>query len=332
MKFCEFLKGIDFFGKNPEFYIKGKPKLITFIGRIFTPIFLIIYIIIFCYKLYRMIQRVDFTIYESYSNADKISVKLTDENFSLLFAVYNEQYEPFIDERIYYPKAYFIDEEMEEIKIERCNINKINSKFRQYFQESNISNYYCLNNINYNFIPYMNSLIFKILPCKNNTGNNNHCKSKEIIEENLNERYFKIYFQDILLTPINYISPAKERYNFLDTNIFKNTGQYLYTEMQLVKIETSTNIIGFDFLTQSKVEDFIKFDNVEIIPYPGYNLDDETNNFPILIFEFLLNDKIMHEKRQYLQLIDILGEIGGLMEIIYSFFSIISSLFVNILY
>ena len=40
MELCEFLKGIDFFGKLPEFYIKGRPKQVTIIGRIFTIIFI----------------------------------------------------------------------------------------------------------------------------------------------------------------------------------------------------------------------------------------------------------------------------------------------------
>jgi len=31
MSFFEFLKRIDFFGKEPEFYFKGKPKQVTII-------------------------------------------------------------------------------------------------------------------------------------------------------------------------------------------------------------------------------------------------------------------------------------------------------------
>ena len=102
--------------------------------------------------------------------------------------------------------------------------------------------------------------------------------------------------------------------------------------MQIVKIATSTNIIGFDFLTEPKIEEFIKFDNEVILPFPGYNYDDEESTYPRTIFELKLNDKIMREKRQYVQLIDVLGEIGGFMEIIYSFFSLICSLIVDILY
>ena len=101
MAFCEFLKELDFFGKEPEFYIKGKPKQVTLLGRIFTIIFFIIYIIIFCYKLYRMSHRVDVTIYDSYSSTEESpKVKIAQENFTLVFAVLDENEFPFIDEGI----------------------------------------------------------------------------------------------------------------------------------------------------------------------------------------------------------------------------------------
>ena len=42
--------------------------------------------------------------------------------------------------------------------------------------------------------------------------------------------------------------------------------------------------------------------------------------------------KVLTEKRQYTQLIDILGDVGGLMEILYSFLNIMTSLVTEILY
>ena len=54
---CDFIREIDFFGKLPEFYINGKPKQASILGRILTIIFIIIYLIIFIYKLYRISQR-----------------------------------------------------------------------------------------------------------------------------------------------------------------------------------------------------------------------------------------------------------------------------------
>ena len=184
----------------------------------------------------------------------------------------------------------------------------------------------------FTLLAYMNSIKLQLFPCKNGTENNYNCKPKEIIEEYLKGKNLEIDFEDILITPFNYDSPVKERINLIYTTIFKTFGQYLFTEMHLVNIETSTNIFGFNFLTNPKVDHFIKYDSLEIIPQPGYNLDDETNNYPIVEIEFQLNDKILLEKRQYIQLIDVLGEVGGLMEIIFSFFGVICSFVTDILY
>ena len=99
-----------------------------------------------------MSQRVDITFYDSYSNTDEISdIKMTSENFSLIFAVYDDYGEPFIDESIYYPKAYISDDEIEEIKVERCTPDKLGSKYQQLEGDSDIDNYYCLSDINYIF-------------------------------------------------------------------------------------------------------------------------------------------------------------------------------------
>ena len=126
----------------------------------------------------------------------------------------------------------------------------------------------------------------------------------------------EINFEDILIAPLDFDNPIKERINYIFTTIFKIFGQYLYTEMQLVNIETSKNILGLDFLANPKLDEYIKYYSVEILPQPGYDLNDEGNNNPICEIEFQLNDKILLEKRQYVQLIDILGEVGGLMEFI----------------
>ena len=333
MSFLKILKEIDFFGKSPEFYINGKPKKISYIGRIFTFIFIIIYIIIFVYKLYRMFRRVDITFYDSYSYADKIpSIQITNENFYLIFTLSDGDYQPFIDETIYHPIAYFIDEEIEEIQLERCNLEKIGSKYRSFFNDYQLDNYYCLKNVNYTFKSYSNSIKIKLFPCKNNTENNNHCKPKEIIDEYLNGRDFTVYFEDILITPLNYNSPVKESINQVFTTIYKTFGQYVYLEMELVNIETLTNIIGFEFLSNPKYEEFIKYYSIQFIPQPGYDLNDESNDYPVCEIEFQLNDKILYEKREYIKFIDILGEVGGFMEIIYSFFGFICNFIVTYLY
>ena len=333
MEFCRAFKKIDFFGKEPEFYLKGRSKLTSWFGRIFTYIFIILYIVIFAYKLYRMYQRVDITFYDSYSNTDEVpEIRVTQDNFSLVFAIFDGDGKPFINERIYYPTAYFNGEEQQNINIEVCNPDKINPKYIEYLKDYDISHFYCLTDIDHIFKPYINSLVVEIYPCKNEEGHTDQCDPNEDIDAALNERIFMVYFEDIILTPLNYDDPIKERINYLSSDIYKVVGQYLYTELQLVKIETSTNIIGFEFLTEPKLEEFVKFDKELSYTYPGYDLDDEENEEPSNVFEIQLNDKVLLEKRQYIKLIDVLGEIGGLMEMVDSLFTVICSVVVNILY
>ena len=333
MEFWEFIKGIDFFGKEPDFYIKGRQKHVTIIGRIFTYVFIMLYITIFSYKLYRMTQRVDITFYDSYSNADEIpSIKITPENFTLVFTLLDEDGEPFIDDTIYYPEAYFFDNDYQEIKIERCDPNKLKTEFLEYLDYRDIDSYFCLNDINYELKPFLNSLRLEIYPCIDASEDDDYCESREFLDDYLSNLLLMVYIEDINLTPLNFTHPVKKKISSLNTEIFKNLGQYLHSQMQLVKIETGTNIIGFDFLTEPKVEEFIKYDKEVILPYPGYNLDDVDNTYPTTIFEIQLNDRILLEKRTYVQLIDVLGEIGGFMEIMSSFFAVICSVIVDMLY
>ena len=236
-----------------------------------------------------MSQRVDITFYDSYSNTNEIpTIQITQDNFTLVFTILDEFGEPLIDEKIYYPEAYFSGEEVEDIKIEKCDPDKVNSNYKEYFGDD-LKKYYCFTDFNYSLLPNMNSLRISIFPCRNEDEYDEHCGSPEFIQEYLNNMLFIIYFQDIMLTPLDYESPVKERITFLNTEIFKHLGQYLHTEMQLVNIETSTNIIGFDFLTEPRVEEFIKFYKEVVLPFPGDNLEDENDYYPLSLFEIQLN-------------------------------------------
>ena len=79
---CKILKEVDMFGKEPELYYKGKPKKTSWIGRILSFSFIIIYFAFFVYKLIRMLKKTDCTFYDSFTYAPKPpSVKITNEIF-----------------------------------------------------------------------------------------------------------------------------------------------------------------------------------------------------------------------------------------------------------
>ena len=106
----KFILNIDLFGKVPKLYYKGNKKRKTFLGSISTILYILIYIGFFIYKINRMQKKIDLNLYETYIYSDGIpSIELNNENFyggfALLHPITNKAY---IDETIYYPKAYFI--------------------------------------------------------------------------------------------------------------------------------------------------------------------------------------------------------------------------------
>ena len=106
---CRYLKEVDMFGKEPELYYKGSSKKTSWMGRIFSRLFVLVYFAFFIYKLIRMLQKKDVTFYDTFTYAPEPSqVKITNENFYGGFGIENpETYDTFIDESIYFPKAYF---------------------------------------------------------------------------------------------------------------------------------------------------------------------------------------------------------------------------------
>ena len=46
---CKFIDDIDLFGKEPELYFKGNSKRTSWVGRIFTFLYILIYVAFFVY-------------------------------------------------------------------------------------------------------------------------------------------------------------------------------------------------------------------------------------------------------------------------------------------
>ena len=59
---CDVISEFDLFGKEPEFYYKGRPQRSSWFGQIFSVLYIILYIAFLVYKLVRMIQKVDIPI------------------------------------------------------------------------------------------------------------------------------------------------------------------------------------------------------------------------------------------------------------------------------
>ena len=270
-----FIKEIDIFGKEPKLYFKGKERKTTWYGSFFTIFYLTIYFAYFTYKLLRMLKKNDVTFYDSFEYLDgPPSIHLTKEKFTGGFALEDpETYDQFIDETIYYPKAYFKTQvrsgglwhiETKELELERCRTESFGEDFQDSLIDS-IENLYCFKDLDVTLegsFSYDTYSYFAVdfYPCKNTTENNNHCKTREELDYYLMNTYVCFELEDAQLTPTNYSKPVHGRNNDIYYTVGKKLFQEVHIFFQLVHIQTDLDIIGFDEFPNIKEEKLIKYD------------------------------------------------------------------------
>ena len=258
---CQYWKEIDMFGKVPDIYYKGRPKKTSWIGRILSILFVIVYISFFIYKLVRMLQKKDITFYDRFSYLKEPSkVRITNENFYGGFALEDPvTYDAFIDEGIYIPKAYFKRAEKKgdkfiwdvvELELEQCKLEKFGSIYQENYKTKNLSNYYCIKNMDFFLEGHFSYdlysfLYFEFFPCVN-TSEKQNCKPIETIDKFLKSTFVQFQWQDIELNSKNYSFPINPRSVDVYTTVGKRLFKEIHAFFQVVQIETDLDFIGFD--------------------------------------------------------------------------------------
>lgn len=343
---CRIFKEIDMYGKEPELYYKGRSKKTSWIGRIFTFLFIFLYIAIVIYKVVKTIKKNDVTFFDTFIYEDKPpSIQLSSEKFYGGFALEDPNtYDAYIDEGIYFPKAYFkkterkgsdFEWDIKEIELERCKLEKFGSRFKDSFKTKALNNYYCFKDMDYTLEGHFSydrySFFFiQFFPCVNTTENQK-CKPPEEIDFDLKNTFINLEMQDIELTPKNYNQPIRGR----DVDIFTTVGKRLFREIhvfyQIVNIETNLDFIGLDEYENIKSESYLKYDEMLVMSnFLETNIYETGESFCDVTIK--LSDNVRTERREYTKLLTILGDVGGLMEVLFSLFRILCSFSVDILY
>ena len=344
--YCLLLKDLDMFGKEPTLYYKGRTKKTSLLGNIFTFCFIFLYFALFLYKLIRMIRKSDVSFYDTYTyEAEPPALNLTNNYFYGGFALeHPETYDVFIDEGIYYPKAYFKKAERKgqkfewtttEIELERCKLEKFGSFYQETFKLKPLDNYYCFKNVNFTLEGYFTYDLYsffyiQFFPCVNTTEKHN-CKPIEEIDFYLKSTFVSFLMENIELTPKNYYSPVKAKNEDIFTTINKNLNREVHAYFQIVKIETDMDIFGFDEFENFKTEVFLKYDEMVIMDQM-IESDIYKTGESFCDFTLKLSELVRTKRRTYTKLITILGEIGGFVEIFYTLFRVLSSFSADILY
>ena len=214
------------FGKEPDLYYKNKPKKTSWIGRIFTVAFVVIYFAFFVYKLFRMLKKTDVTFYDTFTYAPKPSaVKITRDNFYGGFALEDPiTYDVFIDEGVYFPKAYFKRAErkgekfvwdIKELELERCKLEYFGLLYQEKFKSKTLDNLYCFKEMDFIFEGHFSYDLYsffyiQFFPCVNSSIKHD-CKPPDVIDYYLKNTFVSFQLQDIELTPNNYETPFRPR-------------------------------------------------------------------------------------------------------------------------
>ena len=344
----KFIQEIDLFGKEPKLYYKEKPKRKTYFGSLTTITFIVIYIAFFVYKINKMLKKVDVSFYETYVYTGVPEIELTNDNFYGGFALGNPlTRKTFKDESIYFPNVTLIyakkinnewKYDAKHLNLETCQLDKFGSKHREVFKDVPLDDLYCLKNDDANFEKlrgYMTSndysyIQIDFIPC-NNLISNITCKPQEVLEPFFLNTFIEFKMQDLELTPQIYKTPVQFERKDIQGVAFKNLYQKIYTHLQIVNIETDEDILGFkDF--QIRNEKYLKYDESFVHTNPREKDIYNTPGEPLCTVIIQLAGKVLTQKRTYPKIIDVLGEVGGFMEVIYSFFKVILILITDILY
>ena len=348
--FCiPIIKKIDLYGKEPDFYYKNNLNKTTWIGRIFTFLYFGVYAAFFVYKIVRMARRKDVTFYDTNFNGGEIpSIHLSKEIFNAALAFDNITTNvPFLDGRIYTISGkYFVQTKENEklnineynIPFRKCEVSDFGSNYQNIMTKKNISQMLCPSHVDlvlegYYTMEKYSYIKINFQRCVNTTENNNHCLPNNIIDKILAINKIDTKLQDIELMPQDYENPVRFLEREITGTSFKGLFPQITVEMQIVIIETDNNIIGFEGLSNLKIDKYLKYDSKTINAIP---MESVISTFGVSInlneITFQLSPNILYQKRTYTQLIDVLGDVGGLMEIINMIFSVICSIVVNMLY
>ena len=340
----DFLTDFDLFGKTPELYYNGKSKKSSTFGIVLTIIYIILYIAFLIYKLVRMFKRIDMTFYDSYTFKGLPSIKLTNNEFYGGFGMGGR-----IDEQMYYltvnyvrqakVNGVWVEEENRELETEICRFEMFGPDYQEIFADQPLKNYYCIKDVKdlvlegYSNLERYSYFNVKFYPCVGVTKDGIPCYDYNTKKLFFTQNVIELKLQDNDLNPEDYKMPVARRQVDMNSPVFKDIFQLIYSYIQIVNIETDEDITGLNFFTDTiRKEQYTRYDESFIITSPLFFGDILNTGGPIADVTLQLAAKVLTEKRQYTQLIDVLGDVGGLMEILYSLFSVVSSLVTEILY
>jgi hypothetical protein len=345
---CKTLEDIDLFSKSPDIYYKGKPQKSSIFGRILTISYGVIYAAFFIYKIVRMALKIDVSFIETQTWTGEIpSLRLNNNHFYGGFALMNPlTFKPFIDESIYYTEAIFrtgIKKNSESdftwedrvLEVEPCQLEKFGKDFRDLFK-GKVDGLYCLKDVDvtiqgHTTLDAYSYFYVTFYPCINGKRGRTNCAPQEFVKQVLNQNLLMVKMEDIELTPQKYNSPIQVRTRELSAPVMDSLYNNIQAYFHIIDMQTDNDILGFEMITNKVREKHFKYDVTFMVNSINTELPTDTGEAYCNI-QLQLTEQMISIERTYTKLVEVLGDVGGLMEFIFSFFKLISIFITEALY
>ena len=345
---CKTLEDVDLFSKSPDIYYKGKPQKSSFLGRILTISYAVIYAAFFVYKIVRMALKIDVSFYETQTWTGEIpSLELNNNHFYGGFALMNVfTGKPFIDESIYYTEAIFktgikkdgsseFEWEERDLGVEPCQLEKFGEEFRELFK-GKLDGLYCLKNADvtiqgHTTLDAYSYFYVTFYPCVNGKRGRTNCADINTVKKHLTQTALMVKMEDIELTPQLYKTPVQVRTRELTAPVMDSLYNNIQAYFHIIDIQTDNDILGFEAFSNKKEEKHFKYDVTFMVNSINNELPTESGEAYCNI-QLQLTEQMISIDRTYTKLIEVLGDVGGLMEFVFSFFKLISIFITEALY
>ena len=137
--------------------------------------------------------------------------------------------------------------------------------------------------------------------------------------------------QDVELTPKLYKTPVQVRSRELSTPVMENLYNNINAYFHIVSIETDNDILGFEALSKVDMKKYFKYD-VTFMVNSINDISPLRTGAPYCNILLQLTEQMITIDRTYTKLLEVLGDVGGLMEFVFSFLKILSLFLTEALY
>ncbi|CAD8069848.1 unnamed protein product [Paramecium sonneborni] len=331
--FLNLVNSLDFFGQPPFFRILKRQKFNTVLGHILTILLLIVCGLYMYYQIQDLLNHgtpniiisetqpfnmpaftldpKNFTFVISITDISLMSLSTYKKHFDVVLTACNRT--RFYNET---KQAQDVSLECRNIPLESCNLDKHfpQDYQKKFFQKFLLKNLFCINQTVSEENPpqlqgYSNSDTFQFLqvlfmPCRNSSVYSG-CDSPEEIQTALKTGYYTIYMGDTLLKLDNPGRPYEEVISVQFSSFSSSQSKQIQSNFKMIETKTDIGLIRQDIQTE-----------LALLQSASKDFQSQYNQVSYIENLIFMEQRVGNYKRSYIKLQNILGNVGGLWQLV----------------